>query len=113
MLIQYFTFECCLISVYVKKLPVYFVRLLNIKGTFFRIKNSSIQSHYFLNLKTSDITKRYKIRIGNFSQLSRTSKQNKKSEIFYLPNPSARTGYDTRSIFKRILTGLNSVFSFS
>ena len=25
-------------------------------------------------------------------------------------NPSARAGYDTRSIFKRILTGLNSVF---
>ena len=28
-------------------------------------------------------------------------------------NPSARAGYDTRSIFKRILTGLNSEFSFS
>ena len=32
---------------------------------------------------------------------------------FYLPNPSARAGYDTRSIFKRSLTGLNSEFSFS
>ena len=31
----------------------------------------------------------------------------------YLPNPSAREGYDTRSIFKRSLTGLNSEFSFS
>ena len=31
----------------------------------------------------------------------------------FLPNPSARTGYDTRSIFKRNLTGLNSEFSFS
>ena len=31
----------------------------------------------------------------------------------YLPNPSARAGYDTRSIFKRSLTGLNSDFSFS
>ena len=30
-----------------------------------------------------------------------------------LPNPSARAGYDTRSIFKRSLTGLNSEFSFS
>ena len=30
-----------------------------------------------------------------------------------LPNPSARVGYDTRSIFKRSLTGLNSEFSFS
>ena len=26
----------------------------------------------------------------------------------YLPNPSARAGYNTRSIFKRSLTGLNS-----
>ena len=31
----------------------------------------------------------------------------------YLPNPFARAGYDTRSIFKRSLTGLNSEFSFS
>ena len=31
----------------------------------------------------------------------------------YLPNPSARAGYDTRSIFKRSLTGLGSEFSFS
>ena len=31
----------------------------------------------------------------------------------YLPNPSARAGYDTRSIFKRTLTGLNSEFFFS
>ena len=28
-------------------------------------------------------------------------------------NPSASAGYDTRSIFKRSLTGLNSEFSFS
>ena len=32
---------------------------------------------------------------------------------YYLPNPSVRAGYDTRSIFKRSLTGLNSEFSFS
>ena len=34
---------------------------------------------------------------------------------FYLilfTNPSAQAGYDTRSIFKRSLTGLNSEFSF-
>ena len=35
------------------------------------------------------------------------------AEGYYLPNPSARAGYDTRSIFKRSLTGLNSEFSFS
>ena len=28
-------------------------------------------------------------------------------------NPSARAGYDTRSVFKRSLTGLNSEFSFT
>ena len=33
--------------------------------------------------------------------------------LSYLPNPSARAGCDTRSIFKRSLTGLNSEFSFS
>ena len=36
--------------------------------------------------------------------------------IYYMvlfTNPSARAGYDTRSIFKRSLTGLNSEFSFS
>ena len=35
-------------------------------------------------------------------------------DVFTLfTNPSARAGYDTRSIFKRSLTGLNSEFSFS
>ena len=33
--------------------------------------------------------------------------------LSYLPNPSARAGYDKRSVFKRSLTGLNSEFSFS
>ena len=33
--------------------------------------------------------------------------------IYLLTNPSARAGYDTRSIFKRSLTGLNSEISFS
>ena len=35
------------------------------------------------------------------------------TSLSYLPNPSAREGYDARSIFKRGLTGLNSEFSFS
>ena len=34
-------------------------------------------------------------------------------EIIIFTNPSARAGYDTRSVFKRSLTGLNSEFSFS
>ena len=33
--------------------------------------------------------------------------------LIIFTNPSARAGYDTRSIFKRILSGLNSEFSFS
>ena len=33
--------------------------------------------------------------------------------LSYLPTPSARAGYDTRSIFKRSLTGWNSEYSFS
>ena len=38
---------------------------------------------------------------------------NVKSCLSYLPNPSTRAGYDTRSILKRSLTDLNSEFSFS
>ena len=34
-------------------------------------------------------------------------------EQILFTNPSARAGFDTRSIFKRSLTGLNSEFSFS
>ena len=33
--------------------------------------------------------------------------------LILFTNPSARAGYDTRSIFKRSLAGLNSEFSFS
>ena len=36
------------------------------------------------------------------------------AQVFIIfTNPSARAGYDTRSVFKRSLTGLNSEFSFS
>ena len=34
-------------------------------------------------------------------------------DIYIFTNPSTQAGYDTRSIFKRSLTGLNSDFSFS
>ena len=36
-----------------------------------------------------------------------------KTNSYIFTNPSARTGYDIRSIFKWSLTGLNSEFSFS
>ena len=35
------------------------------------------------------------------------------ASLSYLPTPPARAGYDSRSIFKQSLTGLNSEFSFS
>ena len=33
--------------------------------------------------------------------------------LILFTNPSTRAGYDTRSVFKRSLTGLNLKFSFS
>ena len=45
-----------------------------------------------------------------------TEKHEEVSSTFHLilfTQPPARAGYDTRSIFKRSLTGLNSEFSFS
>ena len=48
------------------------------------------------------------------SQFSLRNIGSRSKQIYiYLPNPSARAVYDTRSIFKRSLTGLNSEFSFS
>ena len=35
------------------------------------------------------------------------------TNIYIFTNPTARVGYDTRSIFKQSLTGFNSEFSFS
>ena len=37
----------------------------------------------------------------------------REKDRYIFTNPSARTGYDTRTIFKQSLTGLNSEFSFS
>ena len=42
-----------------------------------------------------------------------TNQKGKMLEKVLFTIPSARAGYDTRSIFKRSLTGLNSEFSFS
>ena len=56
-----------------------------------------------------------KVSVGNaaypFIAIAPLSSQTQSPIIF--TNPSARAGYDTRSIFKRSLTGLNSDFSFS
>ena len=40
-------------------------------------------------------------------------RNHRKPRVVLFTNPSARAGYDTRSIFKRSLTGFNSEFSFS
>ena len=48
--------------------------------------------------------------MGNAGQSGPESNGNEK---VLFTNPSARAGYDTRSIFKRSLTGFNSEFSFS
>ncbi len=36
-----------------------------------------------------------------------------RNPVLIFTNPSARAGYDTRSIFKRSLTGLNSEFFYT
>ena len=64
--------------------------------------NLSEKDAYLANLQSSALYL--------FIHLLKTLKQQLWS---YLPNPSSRAGYDTRSIFKRSLTGLNSEFSFS
>ena len=45
--------------------------------------------------------------------MTRLSFLKKTIPLILFTNPSTREGYDTRSIFKRSLTGLNSEFSFS
>ena len=49
----------------------------------------------------------------NQTKLNKYISIKKKNLLSYLPKPSARAAYDTRSIFKRSLTGLVSEFSFS
>ena len=52
--------------------------------------------------------------IGKDNLLSRSfSLVNSTYSLIIFTNPSARAGYDTRSIFKQSLTGLNSEFFFS
>ena len=44
--------------------------------------------------------------------MCKIEKSGKAEYLYVFTNPSACAGYDTRSIFKRSLTGLNSEFSF-
>ena len=50
--------------------------------------------------------------MSNIQKLIKTNYSDNKILIIFT-NPSALAGYDTRSIFKRSLIGLNSEFSFS
>ena len=50
---------------------------------------------------------------GDLRWLAVTQTQVENHQLTIFTNPSARTGYDTRSILNRSLTGLNSEFSFS
>ena len=49
----------------------------------------------------------------NIKTLSENATVLSSTFVILFTNPSARAGYDTRSIFKRSLTGFNSEFSFS
>ena len=51
--------------------------------------------------------------IDLFDLLLLTTEHTLSTTMVLFTNLSARAGYDTRSIFKRSLTGLNSEFSFS
>ena len=50
---------------------------------------------------------------GNLRRLAVTQTSMKDNQLILFTNPSARAGYDTRSIFKQSLTCLNSEFSFT
>ena len=51
--------------------------------------------------------------VSNFPVMHRTFNVNAYLSLLIFTNPSAQTGYDTRSIFKQSLTGMNSEFSFT
>ena len=51
--------------------------------------------------------------MSDFEKLPWIVRNVRKIIAILFTNPSARAGYDTRSIFKQNLTGLNSEFSFS
>ena len=55
----------------------------------------------------------YDIKKSDGEALGIGALENMEYPFIIFTNPSARAGYDTRSIFKRSLTGLNSEFSFS
>ena len=53
------------------------------------------------------------IPISCYPKFQEVHRAKKKKNVYIFTNPSAQAGYDTRSIFKRSLTALNSEISFS
>ena len=70
------------------------VILANILNCNIVVREIKFQSHFYVPFWTNRLRKDINL-------------------LFIFTNPSARAGYDTRSIFKWNLTGLNSEFSFS
>ena len=73
---------------------------------------------YFIDLNTAWPTEEtwrvhFKFYLSIVESLNTLSALYEMEYLIIFTNPSARAGYDTRSIFKRSLTGLNSGFSFS
>ena len=85
------------------------------------LKHMAIKAkkHRFKNFYIKDIGKLYRYISLNIHNYTRVSQKFCNilvcASLCYalFTNPSARAGYDTRSIFKWSLTGLNSEFSFS
>ena len=75
------------------------------------------ETHFFFFMVYENITQAKTENIKRALLESSSESEHETNENFYqfilFTNPSARAGYDTRSIFKQSLTGLNSEFSFS
>ena len=68
-----------------------------------------VEAIYSLNGETLKLDNHF----GYFSSNISSYENDVSIHLTIYTNPSARAGYDTRSIFKRSLTGFNSEFSFS
>ena len=71
--------------------------------------------HEYLDLGT-ELKKKWNMRVRLIPVVvgaHRTIPNELDDPIYLFTNPSARGGYDTRSVFKRSLTGFNSEFFFS
>ena len=73
---------------------------------------SSILMHYMPTIHYRQRKEKI-FKLGHTQTRIYPKKWDAKSYQILFTNLSARAGYDTRSIFKRSLTGLNSKFSFS